>query len=114
LADGDRQPETTSSTGMAGDRDTIREAPAEEVSTTALSVDVPDSTLLSNPQPSVHDDARLDERLRELERSHDELRARVRLLEKHVHHPPVGRSALWLLFLPVVALLWWLSKLLGG
>jgi hypothetical protein len=83
------------------------------VTTTDLSVQHrTDPTLLSNGEPAGGTDGHLNERLRELELKQDALLARVRLLEKGGENT-MPRSGVWLLFLPLVAFLWWLVQRLG-
>lgn len=81
-----------------------------DVTTTDLSLQhATDPTLLSNTEPSNDARDQLMERLRELEVKHDALLARVRLLEKGDANP-LPRPGAWLLFLPLVAFLWWLVQ----
>jgi hypothetical protein len=91
-------------------RDTLRD---QDVTTTDLSVQHrTDPTLLSNAEPADASESQLAARVRELELQQDALLARVRLLEKG-GVSPLPRPAVWLLFLPLVAFLWWLAQRLG-
>jgi hypothetical protein len=93
----------------------VRDADREAITTTDLSLqDAADSTLLSNPQPSEPEDGQLARRVDELERTQDALLARIRLLEKGKAPGAAPRAGLWLLFLPALALLWWLLQKVGG
>ena len=92
-------------------RDTLRDT---DVATTDLSVQHrTDPTLLSNTKPADSSQSQLEDRVRDLELKQDALVARVRLLEKGGANP-LPLPGAWLLFLPLVAFLWWLVQRLGN
>ena len=87
--------------------------PDADVSSTDLSLQhVTGATLLSNAEPATESQNQLETRVRELELKQDELLARVRLLEKGGENR-LPRPGIWLLFLPLVAFLWWLAQRLS-
>lgn len=122
-------PESSQATAEAAPSSAVESAPAEAVRDTAVSRDTlqdadvattdlslqhaTDPTLLSNAEPAGEAESRLAARVRDLELKQDALLARVRLLEKGGENP-LPRPGIWLLFLPLVAFLWWLVQRLGG
>ena len=98
--------------------DTVTDHPPSDVHSTAVSlVNATGATMLSTPgtaEPEEHEDGQLLQRLGELERKQDELAARVRLLEKGDSRIASSNPLLWLLFLPLLTLLWWVTRLLSG
>jgi hypothetical protein len=94
--------------GGGAEEDTLTEGPPESGEETLQTNE--SSTLLSTPAPATALDRYLVDRLRGVEERLDSMAARVRLLEKKGTPAPAARQGLWLLVLPLIALMYWLSQ----